>query len=72
VNATWVNGGFNPNGVQFEIRDSGKRHFEGLLNGGGAAINLNTVNGGIRVSGGHDAESEADADVPRLNKLSSK
>src|SRR5205085_5190607 len=33
VNATWVNGGFNTAGLKFDVRDSGKRHFEGLLNG---------------------------------------
>lgn len=72
VNATWVNGGFSPNGVHFEVRDSGKRHFEGLLNGGGTPINLNTVNGGIHIGGGNDAESEADPIDPRLDELSPK
>jgi DUF4097 and DUF4098 domain-containing protein YvlB len=50
VNATWVNGGFNSIGLKFETRESGKRHFEGLLNGGGTPINVNTVNGGIRIA----------------------
>jgi hypothetical protein len=50
VNATWVNGGFNSAGLKFETRESGKRHFEGLLNGGGTPINVNTVNGGIRIA----------------------
>ena len=29
VNATWVNGGINTSGLKFDVRDSGKRHFEG-------------------------------------------
>jgi hypothetical protein len=69
LNATWVNGGFNSNRqLKFEIRDSGKRHFEGLLNGGGALINVNTVNGGIRVASTHDADVEKDDDHPNLKE----
>jgi hypothetical protein len=64
VNATWVNGGFNTSGLKFDVRDSGKRHFEGLLNGGGTSITATTVNGGITVSaaGAKDAESDEDGD----------
>jgi DUF4097 and DUF4098 domain-containing protein YvlB len=47
VNATWVNGGFKAPGLNFNVRDEGKRHFEGLLNGGGTSITVNTVNGGV-------------------------
>lgn len=50
VNATWVNGGLNTSGLKFDTRDSGKRHFEGLLNGGGTSMTLTTVNGGITIS----------------------
>ncbi len=50
VNASWVNGGFTPGGLKFAIRDSGKRHFEGVLNGGGTPINITTVNGGVVVN----------------------
>ncbi len=67
VNATWVNGGFNSGGLPFEIRVNGKRHFEGLLNGGGTAINLNTVNGGIRVSTAAQSV-DADTDGPTLKE----
>jgi len=49
VNATWVNGGFNASGLKFEIRDSGKRHFEGVLNGGGTSLTVTTVNGGVTI-----------------------
>jgi DUF4097 and DUF4098 domain-containing protein YvlB len=73
LNATWVNGGFNSPGLSFAARDSGKRHFEGLLNGGGTQINATTVNGGIRVAatgaaGAGDAADE-DADAPKLKEL---
>ena len=71
LNATWVNGGFNSHGMKFEIRDSGKRHFEGLLNGGGTPINVTTVNGGINVGTGSDAkdEDDSDSDGPKLKGL---
>jgi Putative adhesin len=65
LNATWVNGGFHTDGLKFEIRDSGKRHFEGLLNGGGTPINVNTVNGGIRAASSHEADTDQDDDGPK-------
>lgn len=55
MNATWVNGGFTQGGLKFDIRDSGKRHFEGVLNGGGTPINITTVNGGVVVNSTKDA-----------------
>ena len=61
VNATWVNGGFNSLGMKFETRDSGKRHFEGLLNGGGTPVNVNTVNGGIRIASVDENDSDDDS-----------
>jgi hypothetical protein len=64
LNATWVNGGFNQSGLTFDVRDSGRRHFEGLLNGGGTSMTLTTVNGGIRIGTGPidgDAGDPADA-----------
>jgi hypothetical protein len=64
VNATWVNGGFDPSGLKFDVRDSGKRHFEGLLNGGGTSITVTTVNGGVTIATAADAE---DAEGP--NKI---
>lgn len=54
VNATWVNGGFSSGGLKFEVRDSGKRHYEGVLNGGGTPINVNTVNGGVVINSTKD------------------
>jgi len=58
VNATWVNGGFHDGGLKFDVRDSGKRHFEGLLNGGGTPINMTTVNGGVHLDAVGHATSE--------------
>jgi hypothetical protein len=47
VSASWINGGITVSGLQFEVREQAKRRFEGRLNGGGASIELKTVNGGI-------------------------
>ncbi len=47
VSATWVNGVITMSGLQFEVEEQSKRHFEGRLNGGGTLIDLKTVNGGI-------------------------
>ena len=49
VSATWVNGGINLAGLQFEVREQARRRFEGRLNGGGASIEVATVNGGITI-----------------------
>jgi hypothetical protein len=64
VNATWVNGGFNSSGVKFDVRDQGKRHFEGLLNGGGTPITVHTVNGGVTIATGLDKDADAE-DAPK-------
>jgi Putative adhesin len=64
-NATWVNGGFDTGDLKFEIRESGKRHFEGLLNGGGTQINVNTVNGGIRLGSARLGDTDQDDDGPK-------
>ena len=71
VNATWVNGGFNSPGLSFDVGDSGRRHFEGLLNGGGTQINATTVNGGVRiVSTNHKDDAGEDDDHPKVvNRL---
>jgi hypothetical protein len=50
VTASWVNGGFSTSGLQFDIVDQSRRHFEGRLNGGGATIDLRTTNGGVTIS----------------------
>ncbi len=72
INATWVNGGFESSGLQFEVRDRGKRHFEGLLNGGGPSINATTVNGGVTIdsgtgnASGWNSDDDDDGAVKRL------
>jgi DUF4097 and DUF4098 domain-containing protein YvlB len=47
VSASWVNGGINLSGLPFEVHEQARRRFEGRLNGGGATIEVATVNGGI-------------------------
>jgi hypothetical protein len=72
VNATWVNGGFQSSGLQFEVRDKGKRHFEGVLNGGGPSITATTVNGGVTIdssSGSASASNTDEDDEPALKSL---
>jgi hypothetical protein len=70
VSASWVNGGIKMSGLKFEVRDESRRHFEGLLNGGGTPITLNTVNGGVSItSGAEDVKQEQTDDGPRLEKL---
>ena len=64
VSATWVNGSFRPNGLNFDVRDNGKRHFEGQLNGGGTQITATTVNGRISMStSGQKDDSDDIGDV---------
>jgi hypothetical protein len=60
VSATWVNGGFHANGLNFDVRDNGKRHFEGQLNGGGTQITATTVNGGITISAAGEKDDSDD------------
>jgi DUF4097 and DUF4098 domain-containing protein YvlB len=72
VNATWVNGGFHSNGIKFETRDSGKRHFEGLLNGGGTPVNVNTVNGGITIASVDDNDDDPSVQGPQLKELTGR
>ena len=52
--AGWVNGGMTITGLHFEVKEQSKRHFEGVLNGGGIQITMNTVNGGVTVGAGLD------------------
>ena len=69
VSANWVNGGMKMTGLKFEIRDQSRRHFEGLLNGGGAPITLNTVNGGISITSVGDDAKQEQTDGARPEKL---
>jgi len=69
VSANWVNGGLKMSGLKFEVRDESRRHFEGLLNGGGTPITLNTVNGGIAIASVSDDAREEQTDGARSEKL---
>ena len=68
VNATWVNGGFDSSGLKFDVRDSGKRHFEGLLNGGGTSVTATTVNGGVKIGSGPDKDNDTDDTESKIIK----
>ena len=51
VTARCVNGGISVDGLSLEIvGEQSRRKVEGKLNGGGARVNLETVNGGVRIS----------------------
>jgi hypothetical protein len=50
LSASCTNGGINVSALdKLEISNQSRRRVEGLLNGGGTAIELRTTNGGIRV-----------------------
>ncbi len=49
ISARVVNGGINVGDLAVEKTESSRRKLEGTLNGGGPAIKLETVNGGIHV-----------------------
>jgi len=69
VSAGWVNGGMKMSGLKFEVRDESRRHFEGLLNGGGTSITLNTVNGGIAIASSSEDAKQEQIDGSRPEKL---
>ncbi len=49
VEATCVNGGISVNGVKIEVIEQSRRRILGKMNGGGAPIELRTINGGVRI-----------------------
>jgi Toastrack DUF4097 len=71
ISASWVNGGMRRSGLNFDVRDDSRRHFEGLLNGGGTPVTLNTVNGGIAIAARADDDFKQDdnTDRPHAEKL---
>lgn len=72
VSATWVNGGINMTGLQFEVKEQSRRRFEGRLNGGGATIEVATVNGGITIGSELDKSRSGrgwDEPPPELHDL---
>jgi hypothetical protein len=65
VTASWTNGGISVSDVKMEVSERSRRRFEGRMNGGGAAIELHTTNGGIHIRNrGGAVESTTDADRP--------
>lgn len=64
VSANWVNGGMRTSGLKLEIREESKRHFEGLLNGGGTSITLATVNGGVAIASVADDAKQPPEGLP--------
>jgi DUF4097 and DUF4098 domain-containing protein YvlB len=65
ISASWVNGGMRRSGLNFDVRDDSRRHFEGVLNGGGTSVTLNTVNGGIAIAARADDDFKQDDDTAR-------
>jgi DUF4097 and DUF4098 domain-containing protein YvlB len=49
ISARIVNGGINTSGLEVEKTGSSRRHLDGRMNGGGARIDIEGVNGGIRI-----------------------
>ena len=52
ISARWTNGGIEVNGLQVETLEKERRRFTGRMNGGGARIDIETTNGGIRLNAG--------------------
>lgn len=61
VRASWTNGGINVADVKIDVSERSRRRFEGRVNGGGAPVELQTTNGGIRIRGRGDTAEKADA-----------
>jgi Putative adhesin len=50
ISASVTNGGISVGDFQnLDVAEKSRRHFEGKLNGGGASIELQTTNGGVRI-----------------------
>lgn len=50
IRASVVNGGITLTGLELEGGEKTRRRVEGRLNGGGASVNVETTNGGIRIA----------------------
>ena len=49
ISASVTNGGIDTSGLAIETTQSSRRRLEGRLNGGGAPIQIEGTNGGIRI-----------------------
>lgn len=49
LTATCTNGGIDVSGLKLVVKEQSRRRLDGKLNGGGAPIDLHTVNGSIRI-----------------------
>ena len=64
VSASCTNGGISVGSIDnFDVTDKSRRHLEGRLNGGGAAIELQTTNGGIRLRSRDTINTRTDTDA---------
>jgi len=62
VEATVTNGGISVNGVKIEVVEQSRRRLQGRMNGGGTAVALKTVNGGVRIRSRAMAEETGKSD----------
>jgi DUF4097 and DUF4098 domain-containing protein YvlB len=62
VEATVTNGGISVNGVKIEVVEQSRRRLQGRMNGGGTAVALKTVNGGVRIRSRATAEETGKSD----------
>lgn len=51
ISASTVNGGISTSGLSVDTTESSRRRLEGRINGGGARVRLEVVNGGVRIEG---------------------
>jgi DUF4097 and DUF4098 domain-containing protein YvlB len=63
VTASVTNGGISVGSLDnFDVTDKSRRHLEGRLNGGGTAVDLHTVNGGVRLRSRDSINTRTDSD----------
>jgi hypothetical protein len=64
VSASVTNGGINVGSLDnFDVTEKSRRHLEGKMNGGGAAVELHTTNGSIRLRSRDTINTRTDTDT---------
>lgn len=58
LTASCTNGRIDASGLKLEMQEESRRRLEAKLNGGGAPIDLHTVNGGIRIRASNGSAAE--------------